>query len=758
MTDETSATNLNPASGTTDSGDASKVSSPNNKLDAIIYSAGTDVGMRREENQDSYGIMLGEGYRLFIVADGMGGVKGGSIASNLAIAVVERRLRDRAFLTADDVVEALKISNEEVFKRGNTDSSLNGMGTTFVALFVTPQGVYTIHVGDSRAYQISGGGIHQLTEDHTLVQELVRSGAITPEQAEHHPVAHMLTRSIGPADAVDIDCNLIQRPVRQNDRFLLCSDGLYNLVTEPEIAEICSEFSTDDAVQSLIDLANERGGTDNITIIIADTAQFSVATPTAPLPSEPRQSHSRISKEDMMATAEAAVAAQAASTAAAKPSPISAIYPTSPSASTSPLANRLGISGYHETSDVKESPESVEQTTEPTAPSTTATETASPEASPDLVYQDPTTEEVEANTESEGEFVDDEFANDPIEQSTILPASALQASNRFYLLVGAGFMGGLVASYLFFSASASSHRHTDELVEVIPTMTVEENVAPIKSAVPNVEELLITAPQEQAPTVKEIPNNSRSSVVAPPTTRELLANETIKFGPAERSSILKRKRDLELSLKDIDIRLAMLRADRPTDAETLQKTSAHRAEELSAKIDQLRTDIEVAIRQLATWYDRKRRLESSDRVSMASELAPTVTSVKTKKEEFEKITWDYLKEVEALRYGAADASREQKLAELAKKRADKMKELSEEVRSTIEKALSTADDSVAELTLQRSSLEKELENTRQELEFARTASSADSIKKAGIIETLKARREASSTELGELEKLLPGGE
>ncbi len=139
---------------------------------------------------------------------------------------------------------------------------------------------------------------------------------------------------------------------------------------------------------------------------------------------------------------------------------------------------------------------------------------------------------------------------------------------------------------------------------------------------------------------------------------------------------------------------------------------------------------------------------------MASELASTIPSIKTKKEEFEKITWDYLKEVEALRYNQADPLRDQVLADLAKKRADKMHELSDEVRRAIEKALESADDTVAELTLQRSALEKELDNVRQELDFARTIMTNDSIKIDSTKQTLITRKNAATTELNELQRLL----
>jgi serine/threonine protein phosphatase PrpC len=661
-------------------------------IESILYSAGTDVGMRREENQDSYGIMLGDGYRLFIVADGMGGVKGGSIASNLTIAVIEKTLRDRAHIQIEDVVDAIDKANAEVYKKGSNDEALQGMGTTIAALFVTPTAAYTIHVGDSRIYQVAQSSIRQLTEDHTLVQELVRSGAITEDQAEHHPVAHMLTRSIGPSEKIEIEVHVIQPVPKAGDKFLICSDGLFNLVKLAEIAEIVSEVSTDEAVQYLIDLANERGGTDNITILIVDSNKY------APLKnSSPKKNIDPI---------EAPVRLLEAIEVVSEPS-----------------SGMKG--GYHSTNEVVEPrKESIKEVI------TDKLETDQPKGQEIVHLVEAAKEENELNpfipetvvSEISEENLDAEVAQESLEDVDLL--NIQPAISRRYILVGSGFIGGLLASYLLFATLSRNHSTRQDEEPSIEVANVLETTEPSK-----VLEQVTLAPSS-------------------PLT------ETVKIGPAEKASVIKRRRDLEISLRDINVRLELLDAEKSSDVQDLQRNSARKAEELSGKIEQLKTDIEVSIRQLATWYDRKRRLETSDKVNMASELASTIPSIKTKKEEFEKITWDYLKEVEALRYNQADPLRDQVLADLAKKRADKMHELSDEVRRAIEKALESADDTVAELTLQRSALEKELDNVRQELDFARTIMTNDSIKIDSTKQTLITRKNAATTELNELQRLL----
>jgi len=244
---------------------ADTTSSP---LLSLSYGVGTDVGRRREDNQDSYGVINTEYLKFYIVADGMGGAKGGAIASSLAVKTVEEALGKLQRLSTDQIANAFSRANAEIFKHASEDESFAGMGTTMVGLAFFDTKMLVVNVGDSRAYRVRGDKIVQLTDDHTLVNDLVRNGAITPAQAENHPVAHMLTRSLGPCPDVDVEVFFVEDGPAKNDIYLLCSDGLYNVVSKDEMLTILKNKSIDEAIPDLIALANERGGPDNITIII----------------------------------------------------------------------------------------------------------------------------------------------------------------------------------------------------------------------------------------------------------------------------------------------------------------------------------------------------------------------------------------------------------------------------------------------------------------------------------------------------------
>lgn len=179
---------------------------PRDFLPLLSYAAGSDIGLRREENQDAFGLLEADQFRCFFVADGMGGAQGGAEASQLAIALIRGFLAGEVALNVDGVREALEAANKTIFERSLSDSSLAGMGTTVVGLGFGPHGMLVCNVGDSRAFRIRRGKIGQMTIDHTLVQELVDAGTLTEAQAERHPVAHMLTRSLGPAEVVTVDC------------------------------------------------------------------------------------------------------------------------------------------------------------------------------------------------------------------------------------------------------------------------------------------------------------------------------------------------------------------------------------------------------------------------------------------------------------------------------------------------------------------------------------------------------------------------
>jgi serine/threonine protein phosphatase PrpC len=239
------------------------------ELSLLRCAAGTDVGMRREENQDAFGVIRREQFVAYFVCDGMGGTHGGALASRMAVAQLHEALNGYSGPMNSALITAtIQSVNQTIFDRGRAEPAYAGMGTTLVGLIFTPESPLVVNVGDSRAYRIRGAEIAQISEDHTLVRELVESGAISPEDAPSHPVSHLLTRSLGPLETVDVACAELPEPVTSGDLFVLCSDGLYNYVPPEDILAVVSQNPIDDASQILINLANQRGGGDNITVLV----------------------------------------------------------------------------------------------------------------------------------------------------------------------------------------------------------------------------------------------------------------------------------------------------------------------------------------------------------------------------------------------------------------------------------------------------------------------------------------------------------
>lgn len=231
----------------------------------------TDIGKKRKENQDAFAIAHSQDASLYIVADGMGGARGGGTASALAVnVIIQKAILPSGEVTEVSLKRSIELANAVIFSRSSQDEDLSGMGTTVVALAFVGSRAIVAHVGDSRIYRLKEGRIEQLTRDHTLVQELVETGAIPAEDAANHPIAHMLTRSLGPTDAVDVEIRELDADVQPGEKFLLCSDGLYNMVSDEEIAEILGEQDLRHAVNELVSLALNRGGTDNVTIEVLE--------------------------------------------------------------------------------------------------------------------------------------------------------------------------------------------------------------------------------------------------------------------------------------------------------------------------------------------------------------------------------------------------------------------------------------------------------------------------------------------------------
>ena len=218
----------------------------------------TDIGRVREKNEDSY--LVEE--PLFAVADGMGGHKGGDVASQLALETIEGK-------PAADLGQRLRDANAAVFERSQTDRSVMGMGTTVTAVVVQGTSALFAHVGDSRAYLLRAGDLRQLTDDHTLVARMVKTGEITEAEAEVHPHRSVLTRALGTEPDVIVD--EFDVALTDGDRLLLCSDGLTGMVTEEQIVAILSAApDPQDAANRLVRAANRAGGVDNITVVVVD--------------------------------------------------------------------------------------------------------------------------------------------------------------------------------------------------------------------------------------------------------------------------------------------------------------------------------------------------------------------------------------------------------------------------------------------------------------------------------------------------------
>ena len=243
------------------------------------WAAATDPGRRRRRNEDSYVLEP----PLFAVADGMGGAQAGEVASKLAAAAVKDG--------AGDVEGLIQEANRRVHQRSLEDPSASGMGTTLTVASVEDGNVLIGHVGDSRAYLVRDGSLEQLTEDHSLVGELMRSGKLSVEEAEQHPQRSMITRALGTDPDVDVDVFPIEP--RAGDLFLLCSDGLTTMVGDREILALVEEKRGDlqALVKALIKAANKGGGEDNITVVafeLDDAAEDgSELDETAVLPGDP---------------------------------------------------------------------------------------------------------------------------------------------------------------------------------------------------------------------------------------------------------------------------------------------------------------------------------------------------------------------------------------------------------------------------------------------------------------------------------------
>ncbi|WP_394823974.1 Stp1/IreP family PP2C-type Ser/Thr phosphatase [Pendulispora albinea] len=241
----------------------------------------TDVGKKRNHNEDNFSIIEESG--LYIVADGMGGHASGEVASQMAVDA----MKEFFLATAQDpertwpykmdrskgyeenrLITGIKLANLRIYETAQRDAGKRGMGTTIVTMFAVEDGVYIAHVGDSRGYRIRDGKIEQLTEDHSLLNDYIKMKRLTPEEIANFPHKNVIVRALGMKDTVKVDTRF-ETP-RANDTYLLCSDGLSGPLSDPEMLDlVVNAPDLESAAARLIARANENGGPDNITVILA---------------------------------------------------------------------------------------------------------------------------------------------------------------------------------------------------------------------------------------------------------------------------------------------------------------------------------------------------------------------------------------------------------------------------------------------------------------------------------------------------------
>jgi len=250
----------------------------------LAFSAKTDVGRIREHNEDNF--LIDRSLNLFIVADGMGGHQAGEVASAMAVNLMREAVKEHIYLlekfnkdeipiekipearqqVCDFMEEAVKKASKQIWEESQTDPLKRGMGTTLSALLIAGGYGFIAHVGDSRIYLLRAGTVRQLTEDHSLINYLLKEGKIKPEEIDKVQQKNAVTRAVGVYETVEVD--IMSFDVVPGDHFLLASDGLTAYLTEPEIPPYLTEEDIEIIPEKLINLANERGGKDNITSVV----------------------------------------------------------------------------------------------------------------------------------------------------------------------------------------------------------------------------------------------------------------------------------------------------------------------------------------------------------------------------------------------------------------------------------------------------------------------------------------------------------
>lgn len=256
-------------------------------VEAIALASLSDAGRVRSENQDAVALIENTSReRLILVADGMGGHRGGETASRICVQMVERVFREPHGTAAERLRRGLDLANEEIYSHALANPELRGMGTTVVVALVAPDGsAWLAWVGDSRCYRLRAGALTPLTRDHSLMSEWISIGVITPEAAETHPRRHELTRALG--QSPDVPVELVPLELATGDRLLFCSDGLHGCLNDRALRPLLARGTPEETVHALVDAANAAGGSDNVSVVILDVTEAFAPALQAELAPEP---------------------------------------------------------------------------------------------------------------------------------------------------------------------------------------------------------------------------------------------------------------------------------------------------------------------------------------------------------------------------------------------------------------------------------------------------------------------------------------
>lgn len=606
-------------------------------LEYLSHGSATDVGRKRSENQDSIGIIESSHYKIYIVADGMGGVQGGAVASQLAIETFKVNILSQQLISEALLAQGVQEANKAIYEKGQSNQELAGMGTTFAALAFTKNLLYVMHVGDSRAYRYRSSRLERLTHDHTLIQELVDAGALSESQAENSPVSHMLTRSLGPVDDVKPDCwKMFDGPVA-GDRYLICSDGLYNLVNDDEVGQIMSLHSTDEeCCRALVNEANQRGGTDNISVVLV-TVDNNYPFTFQDLPESIR------------------LASQSEDTQELSRSQLNQTQ--------TELRDAALKNGDLNRNNLRQSPE------------------LGPQVDISSAFNN-----ISSNNKEDNNLED----LDSIQHDQINGISSLKYKARRFLPIVLGIAVGIVIVFNFLS---SNQEYNTEINNAAITEKNNDNKQLIADNTANITDNKINDEKNISD------NNIEEETPLVLSVKEIYADsEERKANLKERISIVNNFLNVLKGVEGSSIPNLASFKERIEKSETLLAESTKQ--------------IDIATRKLSVWHGRRRRLDTTDALSMSIEVATASDRVKEAKQAFDKVTWQYLKKVELLRYEPDGAEKQTNLAKLRQEREAELAQLARAVRIAVQEEIQATDKEIADLTLKKQEAEGQLANLK----------------------------------------------